>query len=116
MKFSVCLPTGCEGLMNPIPYVEPEDFVRLGQACERLGYDSVWSAEAYGSDAVTPAAWIAARTTRIHVGTAIMQMTARVPAMTAIAPIARRMGSIFFRSRNLTLLLKWVVRRAPASA
>jgi F420-dependent oxidoreductase-like protein len=51
---------------------------------ERLGYDSVWTAEAYGSDAVTPAAWIAARTEHIHVGTAIMQMAARTPAMTAM--------------------------------
>jgi F420-dependent oxidoreductase-like protein len=51
---------------------------------ERLGYDSVWTAEAYGSDAVTPAAWIAARTTRIHVGTGIMQIPARTPAMTAM--------------------------------
>jgi F420-dependent oxidoreductase-like protein len=51
---------------------------------ERLGYGSVWSAEAYGSDAVTPAAWIAARTERIHVGTAIMQIPARTPAMTAM--------------------------------
>ncbi|HKS91656.1 MAG TPA: LLM class flavin-dependent oxidoreductase, partial [Tepidiformaceae bacterium] len=41
--------------------------------CERLGYDSVWTAEAYGSDAVTPLAYIAARTTRIKLGTAIMQ-------------------------------------------
>jgi F420-dependent oxidoreductase-like protein len=51
---------------------------------ERLGYDSVWTAEAYGSDAVTPATWIAARTTRLHVGTAIMQIAARTPAMTAM--------------------------------
>lgn len=51
---------------------------------ERLGYSSVWSAEAYGSDAVTPAAWIAARTSRIEVGTAIMQIAARTPAMTAM--------------------------------
>jgi F420-dependent oxidoreductase-like protein len=51
---------------------------------ERLGYDSVWTAEAYGSDAVTPAAWIAARTERIHVGTAIMQISARTPAMAAM--------------------------------
>ena len=51
---------------------------------ERLGYASVWTAEAYGSDAVTPAAWIAARTTRIHVGTGIMQIPARTPAMTAM--------------------------------
>ena len=51
---------------------------------ERLGYDSVWSAEAYGADAVTPAAWIAALTTRIHVGTGIMQMAGRTPAATAM--------------------------------
>jgi F420-dependent oxidoreductase-like protein len=51
---------------------------------EKLGYDSVWTAEAYGSDAVTPAAWIAARTERIQVGTAIMQIAARTPAATAM--------------------------------
>jgi F420-dependent oxidoreductase-like protein len=51
---------------------------------ERLGYRSVWSAEAYGSDAVTPVAWLAARTTRIHVGTAIMQIAGRTPACTAM--------------------------------
>src|SRR5439155_243007 len=51
---------------------------------ERLGYDSVWTAEAYGSDAVTPATWIAARTERVAVGTAIMQIAARTPAMTAM--------------------------------
>jgi F420-dependent oxidoreductase-like protein len=59
------------------------DMTRILEA-ERLGYASVWSAEAYGSDAVTPAAWIAARTERIHVGTAIMQIPARTPAMTAM--------------------------------
>jgi F420-dependent oxidoreductase-like protein len=51
---------------------------------ETLGYDSVWTAEAYGSDAVSPAAFIAARTSRIHVGTGIMQIPARTPAMTAM--------------------------------
>jgi F420-dependent oxidoreductase-like protein len=51
---------------------------------ERLGYDSVWTAEAYGSDAVTPATWIAARTQRLHVGTAIMQIAGRTPAMAAM--------------------------------
>ena len=48
---------------------------------ERLGYDSVWIGEAYGTDAVTPTAWILARTTRIRAGTGIMQMQARTPAM-----------------------------------
>ncbi len=51
---------------------------------ERLGYDSVWTAEAYGSDAVTPAAWVLARTTKIKAGTAIMQLAGRTPAMTAM--------------------------------
>src|SRR5262245_20819377 len=55
---------------------------------ERLGYDSVWTAEAYGSDAVTTAAWIAARTERIHVGTAIMQIAARTPAMAAMTAMS----------------------------
>ncbi|HSF05404.1 MAG TPA: LLM class F420-dependent oxidoreductase [Methylomirabilota bacterium] len=55
---------------------------------ERLGYDSVWTAEAYGSDAVTVAAWIAARTERIHVGTAIMQIPARTPAMAAMTAMS----------------------------
>ena len=51
---------------------------------ERLGFDSVWTSEAYGSDAVSPAAWILARTSRIKVGTAIMQMSARTPTCTAM--------------------------------
>ncbi|GMW07916.1 MAG: LLM class F420-dependent oxidoreductase [Gammaproteobacteria bacterium] len=54
---------------------------------ERLGFDSAWTSEAYGTDAVSTAAWLLARTTRIRVGTAIMQMPARTPtcaAMTAM--------------------------------
>ena len=51
---------------------------------ERLGFHSVWAAEAYGSDAVTPLAFVAARTERICLGSAIMQMPARTPAMTAM--------------------------------
>jgi F420-dependent oxidoreductase-like protein len=56
----------------------------LIEEADRLGFHSVWSAEAYGSDAVTPLAWIAARTQRIHVAAGIMQMPARTPAMTAM--------------------------------
>lgn len=62
---------------------------------ERLGFDSVWTSEAYGSDAVSPAAWILALTTRIKVGTAIMQMAARTPtcaAMTAMTLTAMSGG------------------------
>ncbi len=51
---------------------------------ERLGFDSVWTSEAYGSDAISPAAWVLARTSRIKVGTAIIQMSARTPAMAAM--------------------------------
>lgn len=50
---------------------------------ERLGYDSVWSHESYSTDAVTPVAWVLARTTRIKAGTGIMQMPARTPACAA---------------------------------
>ena len=48
---------------------------------EKLGFDSAWTAEAYGNDAVTTATWVAAKTETINVGTAIMQMPARTPAM-----------------------------------
>lgn len=51
---------------------------------EKLGYDSVWTGEAYGSDAVTPLAWIGSRTSKIKLGAAILQMPARTPAMTAM--------------------------------
>jgi len=51
---------------------------------ERLGYSSVWVGEAYGTDAVSPTAWMLARTTRIKVGTGIMQIPARTPACAAM--------------------------------
>lgn len=54
------------------------------RTADRLGYYAAWTAEAYGSDAVAPLAWIGALTQRIHLGTAIMQMPARTPAMTAM--------------------------------
>ncbi len=54
------------------------------QEADKLGYHAVWTAEAYGSDAVSPLAWIGAQTQTIHLGTAIMQMPARTPAMTAM--------------------------------
>jgi len=58
--------------------------VQAVQDAERLGYHSVWTAEAYGSDAVVPLAWVGALTYRIRLGTAILQMAARTPAMTAM--------------------------------
>lgn len=56
----------------------------LVQAADRLGVHSIWTSEAYGSDAVTPLAWMGAQTTRIKLGTAIMQMPGRTPANTAM--------------------------------
>ncbi|MGW4397369.1 LLM class F420-dependent oxidoreductase [Amycolatopsis nivea] len=54
---------------------------------ERLGFDSVWSAEAYGSDAFTPLAWVGAATSRIKLGTNIVQMSARTPTATAMSAL-----------------------------
>jgi len=59
--------------------------IKLIQRAEELGYDSVWTAEAYGSDAVTPLAYIAALTQRIKLGTGIMQLAARTPANAAMS-------------------------------
>jgi len=58
--------------------------VELVQRAEALGFDSVWTAEAYGSDATSPLAYLAAVTTRIRLGTAIMQLAGRTPAMAAM--------------------------------
>lgn len=64
--------------------VSPDDQVALTQEAERLGYHSVWVAEAYGSDAVTVLTWLAAHTKEIGLGSGILQMFARTPAMTAM--------------------------------
>ena len=61
--------------------------VPMVQEADRLGFHSVWSAEAYGSDAVTTITWVAAVTKRIGVGTAIMQIPARTPTLTATTAI-----------------------------
>lgn len=61
-----------------------QDQLEIVQEAERLGYDSVWAAEAYGSDAATVLAWLAAGTTRIRLGSAIFQMPGRTPALTAM--------------------------------
>src|SRR6476619_8330099 len=63
---------------------DPQGQLRLTQHAESLGYDVVWAAEAYGSDSPTVLAWLAGQTSRIHVGSAVMQIPARTPAMTAM--------------------------------
>ena len=60
----------------------------LVKHAENLGFDSAWTAEAYGNDAVTAATWLLAHTTKLKVGTAIMQMPARTPAMAAMTAMS----------------------------
>jgi probable F420-dependent oxidoreductase len=95
MKFSISLPTGFEGVMYPVPFVAPEDFVRLAIMCERLGYHSVW-----GNDHITTQEYVralfpgtppsfyevmtvlsfcAAATTTLKVGTAVAVLPMRDP-------------------------------------
>jgi F420-dependent oxidoreductase-like protein len=62
----------------------PREQLEVVQEAERLGYETVWAAEAYGSDAATVLAWLAAGTSKIKLGSAIFQMPARSPAMTAM--------------------------------
>ncbi|MGH9030328.1 MAG: LLM class F420-dependent oxidoreductase [Acidimicrobiales bacterium] len=65
----------------------PNDAGRLVEEAERLGFDSVWTAEAYGSDALTPLAWWGSRTSRVRLGTALCQLSARTPTAMAMAAI-----------------------------
>ncbi len=65
----------------------PPNFVERAVEAERLGYDSVWTAEAWGSDAFTPLAWIGAHTSKIKLGTSVVQLSARTPAATAMATL-----------------------------
>src|SRR5271169_1840620 len=72
------------GLMIGYSGAEVAIDVGMVKEAESLGFDSVWSAEAWGSDAVSPLAWLAAQTTKIRLGTAIMQLPGRSPANTAM--------------------------------
>jgi probable F420-dependent oxidoreductase len=99
MKFSVCLPTGFEGLMHPIPFVEAEDFVPLGRECERLGYDSVWGNDHFTTQNYVRALYpdtppryyevlitltaIAMSTARLRLGTALLVPALRDPVLLA---------------------------------
>lgn len=98
MRFSIHLPTCTEGLVNPIPFAAPGDFVRIAREAERLGYDAVW-----GNDHVTAApyvktkwndppnfyevfitlATVGAHTERIRLGTAVLVLPLRDPVLVA---------------------------------
>src|SRR5438067_3716969 len=66
------------------PGTSPLQLVALAEEAERLGFDSAWAAEAWGTDAATVLAWTGARTSRIGLGSSIMQIAARTPAATAM--------------------------------
>ena len=81
-KLSLGLQLGYWGALAPGNHVE------LAQQAESLGYDSVWCAESWGNDCFTPLAWIGAQTSKIRLGTAVAQLSARTPAACAMATIA----------------------------
>ena len=66
------------------PGTNPLELIALAREAERSGYDSAWAAEAWGTDAVTPLAWLGASTETLKLGTAIMQLPGRSPANTAM--------------------------------
>ncbi len=72
------------GMSGPHPRLDMDMILEA----ERLGFSQVWTGEAYSTDAVSPAAWILARTTRIKAGTGIMQMPARTPACAAMTVLS----------------------------
>ena len=63
----------------------PEGILERVRTAEELGFDSVWTGEAYGSDALTPLAWFGSRTERLRLGTSVLQLSARTPTATAMA-------------------------------
>src|SRR3954452_25079464 len=63
---------------------DPAEALALAQHAERLGFAAVWAAEAYGSDSPSVLAWLAGQTSAIDLGSAVMQIPARTPAMTAM--------------------------------
>jgi probable F420-dependent oxidoreductase len=109
VRFSIHLPTCTEGLVNPVPFAEPGDFVRIATLAERLGYDGVW-----GNDHITAApyvrtrypdppnfyevlvtlATVGAHTERVQLGTAVMVLPLRDPVLLAkqVATLDRLTG------------------------
>lgn len=131
MDFSICLATGFEGVMYPIPFVAPSDFVAQAQLCERLGYHSVW-----GNDHVTTQAYVrdkhpgqtpnfyeplitlamcAQATTRIKLGTALVVLPMREPVFLAkqTATLDRLSGGRFILGVGLGAYREEFLAMAP---
>ena len=82
-KLSLGLQLGYWGALAP-----GNAHVEMAQEAEKLGFDSVWSAESWGNDAFTPLAWIGAHTSKIRLGTSVAQLSARTPTACAMATLA----------------------------
>jgi len=82
-KLSLGLQLGYWGALSP-----GNSHVEMAQEAEKLGFDSVWSAESWGNDCFTPLTWIGAHTSKIRLGTAVAQLSARTPTACAMATLA----------------------------
>ncbi|MGH8875393.1 MAG: LLM class flavin-dependent oxidoreductase, partial [Acidimicrobiia bacterium] len=98
MKFGIGLPTGMEGLINPIPFFRPGDFLTMARLAEDLGYDSVWGNDHYAAqdyvrkahgkapnfyEVLTVLAAVASVTSRVELGTAVLVLPIRNPVVVA---------------------------------
>lgn len=114
MKVGPGLPTGMEGLINPIPFFKPEDFARVGRLIEELGYDSVWGNDHYAPqhyvtqkyrdapnfyEVLTVLTTVAAVTSRIELGTAVL-----VVPMRDIVTLAKQVSTLDQLSGGRVLL------------
>jgi probable F420-dependent oxidoreductase len=131
MKFSICLSTGFEGVMYPIPFAEPQDFVAQAQLCERVGYHSVW-----GNDHITTQQYVtelhpgkapnfyeplitlamcAQATERLIVGTALLVMPMREPVYLAkqVATLDQLSGGRFILAVGLGAYREEFTAMAP---
>jgi probable F420-dependent oxidoreductase len=134
MKFSVCLATGYEGLVYPIPFCEPQDLIRTAVLCERLGYDAVWGNDHVTTqkyvreifpqppnfyDVLITLAMVAQATTRLRVGTSLLVMPMREPVYLAkqVATLDQLSGGRFVLAVGLGAYREefeaWAGKRFP---
>jgi alkanesulfonate monooxygenase SsuD/methylene tetrahydromethanopterin reductase-like flavin-dependent oxidoreductase (luciferase family) len=87
---------------NPYPGIE------IAKEAENLGYDSIWTAEAYGSDCVSPLAWLGSHTSKIKLGTSVMQISARTPTCAAMTALTMdHLSNAAFNSASAFPAHKW---------
>ncbi len=134
MKFSVCLATGYEGLVYPIPFCEPQDLIKTGVLCEKLGYDAVWGNDHITTqhyvrenfpeppnfyDVLITLAMVGQATTKIRLGTSLLVMPMREPVYLAkqVATIDQMTGGRFVMAVGLGAYREefeaWAGKRFP---